>query len=106
MARALVLAIALGLMSASISDAETVWQRCLATKSCKAEVDKAIAARTAALQTQVDALKADLARVPCQGFAYSKDEISALVGKSGPTCAVIHDVQPCDGDYCATWVAR
>jgi hypothetical protein len=89
----ILLAIVFVLMSALTAQAQSRWEQCLATKTCKAEVDKLLAAKEAEIR----------ASLPCAVFADSKEEAAELVGKAGKFCVVIENVTPCDGNYCGMW---
>jgi hypothetical protein len=89
------LLVAATLIAPSMSAAQSRWEQCLATKTCKAEVDKAVAAGVAAYA----------ASLPCEAFVYANDWI-ALETLTGRACVVVERAQVCDGNWCSTWVDR
>jgi hypothetical protein len=91
---------ALVLAVAAQAEAQSRWEQCLATKTCKAEVDRAIAEAVEAAEARI------LATIPCVVFARSRAEAEALVEEPGTVCLVVHGLTKRDGDYHGRFVDR
>jgi hypothetical protein len=83
------------LVMPSMSAAQSRWEQCLATKTCKAEVDKLLAAKEAEIR----------ASLPCSVFVYANDW-EPLMNLTGRACVVIEAPTVVDGNFESVWAER